>query len=131
MQPEALNRGLIRHGIDPTNGCCDNTGTAANDSASKIAAQTLNFTPVIHMLFLPATANVNADGESDDPNVVFLDVEVDTSVLSGIANTFSLNNGISSSANSKVRLLSSVNQLRCQLRGFHINVPLATKPTNP
>ena len=46
---------------------------------------------------------VSADGESMDPNVVFLDVEVDTSVLSGIANTFSLSNMISSSANAKVQ----------------------------
>ena len=43
------------------------------------------------------------DTKSDDVNVVFLDVEVDTSVLSRIANTFSLTNKVSSSANQKVR----------------------------
>ena len=44
-----------------------------------------------------------ADTKSDDPNVVFLDVEVDLSVISGIANTFSLDNKISMDANAKVR----------------------------
>lgn len=42
------------------------------------------------------------DASSDNPNVVFLDVEVDTSVASGLLNTVSFNNEISSSATKTV-----------------------------
>ena len=41
----------------------------------------------------------------DDPNVVFPDVEGDTSVIAGITNTCSLSYKISSCANAKVILL--------------------------